>query len=169
MNSTRHQSRRWLWFFGPLLVLAGVWLSVEWWYARSQQLTPARLAEARRLWQGLGPRDYRLEYTVKRLGSAVKEYVSEVRQDGKDVSVSTAAGRRLQLGEYPFDTMESLFDYLERQLRDDAQSAGPRRATTVVFHPRDGHLVHYVRSVRGTGERMEIIVVLTPLTAEQPQ
>src|SRR5947209_14709906 len=67
--SPRHpvtRSRRWVWFFLFLAVVPASLLGVEIWFNLHQQLTPEKLAAARARWDKNGPRDYVLDYEVKR-------------------------------------------------------------------------------------------------------
>jgi hypothetical protein len=150
-------SNRWVWFFLVLgtLVVAGV--SIEIWSNEKQQLTPEKLAQARALWREKGPRDYVLEYEVKRDDTPDPAprtgEKSTVRvKDGK----AEAAPRPGQFG-----SMDDLFDWIEGRLAADREAGGPRPFVKVTFDPHDGHVLHYVHSVMRTRERLEVTVTLT--------
>jgi hypothetical protein len=157
------KSRNWVWFFAILAVLAISGVSYEVWYNLHQQLKPAELNTARRLWEANGPFDYRLEYKVdtspEPATSTPDQYTVVVR-GGKVVSVKSVEDRRLPAKELVFGTMAELFDFIMKQQADDAEPGRPRPFVKATFDPDDGHVVHYVRSVMRTGERLEISVRL---------
>jgi hypothetical protein len=138
--------------------LAVVGVVIEVWSNRQQQLTPEKLALARALWAEKGPRDYELDYEIKRdetpdpSPSVGQKYTVRVR-DGK---VETPPA-----GE--FGAMDDLFDWIDARLRADREADGPRPFVKATFDPHDGHVLHYVRSVMRTRERIEISVTLRPL------
>jgi hypothetical protein len=159
------RSRKWVWFFLFLAVVPASLLAVEIWFNLHQQLTPEKLASARIRWDENGPRDYVLEYEVKR------EYNPEpaprnpdrytVRVKGRKVeSVTGADGRPPKPGEFEFGSMDDLFDWIKRQLRADSEAGGPRPFVTATFDRHDGHIAHYVHSVSTTRERLEVTVTL---------
>src|SRR5215475_7288229 len=59
-------NRKWIWFFVLLGTLAAAGVATEIWFNLHQQLTPEKLASAHARWRENGPRDYALEYAVKR-------------------------------------------------------------------------------------------------------
>jgi hypothetical protein len=158
--SPRHpvtRSRRWVWFFLLVGVLGAAGVSVEIWSNLTQQLTPEQLAGARRRWRDKGPRDYVLEYAVKReynpdpAGRAPVTYTVHVK-DGK-VESATA-------GEREFGSMDDLFDKIERQLDADIAAGGKRNFIRADFDRTDGHVTFYRRSVMATHELLEVVVQL---------
>jgi len=70
--------RGWIWFFAVLTILAVAAIAIQLWFNTQQQLTPQRLADARRKWNEKGPRDYDLDYTLSRIDSK-DQYHVEVR------------------------------------------------------------------------------------------
>jgi hypothetical protein len=136
-------------------LLAAAAITVEVWFNLQQQLRPEELAQARRLWDEKGPRDYVLDYAVKREhnpepgGSVPEQYTVTVR-----------GGRALPSGGHEFGSMDDLFDQIEKQLRADREAGGRRPFVKAVFDEHDGHIVHYVHSVMSTRERLEIAVRL---------
>ncbi len=161
------RSRQWVWFFLFLVVVPPTLLGVEIWFNLHQQLTPERLAEARARWDQNGPRDYVLDYEIKR------EYNPEpaprnpdrytVRVKHRKVEEITAAdGKPLKRGEFEFGSMDDLFDYIARQLQTDREAGGARPFVTATFDRHDGHIAHYVHSVSATRERLEVTVTLRP-------
>ncbi|HXG09691.1 MAG TPA: hypothetical protein VNK04_07870 [Gemmataceae bacterium] len=165
-QTTNRKSRGWIWFFLVLFSLTVAAVGAEIWYNLNQQLRPEQLAAAGRLWREKGPASYQVEYTLKRQDGSEQRY--SVTVEGNKVSVFRSGGRPLAAGEYPFARMEELFAYIARQLQADAQPGGPRVFTIAVFDPDDGHIVRYVRSVRSTRERLEVITQLRPLTLPSP-
>jgi hypothetical protein len=148
-----------------LAVLAAAFAGGLVWFNLRQQLTPGRLAEARRLWEENGPRDYVLHYSVKAestpdpAGPPPMKYTVRVRE-GRVVSAEGAGGRPLRGGEYEFGSMDDLFDHIERRLTADREAGGRPPFVTATFHKQDGHVAHYVRSVMKTRERLEVVVQL---------
>jgi hypothetical protein len=165
--SPRHPvtpSRSWIWFFLVLGTLAATGLVIEVWSNLNQQLTPEKLASARALWTEKGLHDYFLDYEVKREDVpdpsplAGEKFTVRVK-DGKAETPARA-------GE--FGSMDDLFDWIEGRLRADRESDGPRPFVKGTFAPNDGRVLHYVRSVMRTRERIEITVTLRPVTASSP-
>jgi hypothetical protein len=166
----RVTNRKWVWFFvlvGTLTVLGAGWAV---WSNLNQQLTPEKLAAVRARWEAQGPRDYDLDYEIKREANpdpaprAGDRYTVRVR-DGKVESVLTADGKPPRPGEFEFGGMDDLFDRIEQRLRADRQPGAPRAFFVVTL--RDDRL-HYVRSVMTTRERLELNVTLKPITASPP-
>ena len=77
----------------------------------------------------------------------------EVR-DGRPTAV-TRDGRKLPAADYPNLTVEGQFAEIERGLQLDQAEAVRRNYATAAFDLRDGHPTHYVRRVRGSGDRLE--------------
>lgn len=165
MTASPRTGRRWIWFFSILLILTAGGITAEVWFNLHQQLKPEQLAEARQLWREKGLRDYRLNYTIKPeyipdpAGAVALRYTVEVR-DGKAVSVTLPNGQRINPDEYEFDTMDSLFGHIEKQMRADAEPGKPQAFVKATFDDNDGHVTHYVRSVMQTRERLEVSVEL---------
>jgi hypothetical protein len=153
----RRRSRNWLWFFGILLCLTVTAVVLEVTYNLRQQLRPEQIAAARERWHEHRPDHYQLNYTIKRKDAAEQRYSVTVRA-GEVVSVQ---GRS---GDYPFDSMDALFDFMEKRLQVDRQPGAPQVFVTAVFAPQDGRVLRYIRSVRKTGERMEVIVSMRALS-----
>jgi len=146
-----------MWFFGLLVLLTIVAISIQVWYNLGQQLTSQKLEGARELWKRGGLRDYDMEYTIKKIDGS-ETYNVQVRQ-GKVVSASRD-GHPEETRLYRYRDMPALFGFLEDFLAQDTQPAAPRTFATASFDPQDGHLIHYVRSVMSTRERQEINVQL---------
>ena len=159
--------RRWLWYFGLLALAAPFAIGVPWWYNLKQQLTPERLAAARRLWEEKGPRDYvaefavRLDYNPEPGGRVPRRYLATVR-GGKAVSVTDLDGRPLRPGDYEIGTVDELFDLIGRQLREDEAAGGRRPFVVALFGKEDGHVARYRRSVIRTRELFEVVVDIKP-------
>jgi hypothetical protein len=62
--------------------------------------------------------------------------------------------------------MDSLFLYVADHMQRDEQPGSPRTFTSAGFAGEDGHIVHYVRSVWRTRERLEITVDLRRVATE---
>ena len=161
------RSRAWVWFFAILAGLCTVGITAEVWFNLNQQLSPERLEAARRTWRENGPRDYVLEYAVKReynpdpAGRTPEKYTVEVR-DGQVVSVRGDGGKKVQAGEFEFGSMEDLFAAVGRRLAEDRAAEGRRPFVKATFQKATGGIVHYVRSVMRTRERLEVSVQVQP-------
>ena len=151
---TPRRSRGWIWFFVILGILTATAITIQLLNA-PQQLTPELFAEARKKWNEKGPRDYELEYVLKKIDSADK-YQVEVR-DGIVVS-ALRNGEVEEERLFRYASMRSLLGFIEDYLEQDRQPGQPRTYVTASFDPDDGHLLHYTRSVMSRRERQEIIV-----------
>ena len=162
--SARPRNRRWIWFFVTLSVLTLAAIIIQVWYNLGQQLTLQQLHDAQARWKEKGPRDYDLEYTLKKT-DGTDRYAVQVR-NGKVLSVLRDASGGIQETNwqpeeerlYRYRDMPALFGFLEDFLQRDTQSGIPRTFATATFDAKDGHLIHYVRSVMSKRERQEITV-----------
>jgi hypothetical protein len=161
MASSRKR-RSWIWFFLVLAVLGVLAIAIPLWFNLSQQLTAEELANNQQLWRDKRPLDYDLNYTQQ--GGAPERFVVHVRQ-GRVESV-TSEGLPLEPGSYPFSDMDSLYLYVANYMQRDEQPGSPRTFTSAGFAREDGHIVHYVRSVWRTRERLEITVDLRRVATE---
>ena len=75
-------------------------------------------------------------------------------RDGRLTAV-TCDGRTLPAAEYPNLTVEGQFAEIEQGLQLDLAEAARKNYATAAFDLRDGHPTHYVRRVRGSGDRLE--------------
>ncbi|HKI35811.1 MAG TPA: hypothetical protein VKA46_28405 [Gemmataceae bacterium] len=156
-------SKRWIWFFLFLAVVPAALISVEVWSNLNQQLTLEKLAAARARWREIGPRDYDLDYEIKR-----EDNPDPAPRTGEKYTVHVKDGQGPRPGEHDFGSMDDLFDRIDQRLRADRESGGPQPFVKATFDPYDGHVIHYVRSVMKTRERLEVTVTLRPLTASAP-
>jgi hypothetical protein len=154
-------SRGWIGYFIVLAFLAVAAVCIPLWYNLSQQLDPGELEAARKLWAEKGPASYDLEYTKK--GSVNGKFLVQVR-NGKVLSV-TLDGQPLEPRLYPYYDMGGLLDDVGRFLELDRTPGSPRTFVTAKFDKTDGHLIHYIRSVTSTRQRLEIACRLTPVNA----
>ncbi|HEX5272767.1 MAG TPA: hypothetical protein VFW33_19855 [Gemmataceae bacterium] len=157
--SPARRPRKWVWFFLLLGTLAAAGIVIEVWSNVQQQLTPEKLAVARALWAQNGPRDYELDYEVKR-----DETPDPSPRVGEKYTVRVKDGKAEPRPSGEFGGMDELFDWIaDRLARDAADHTRPFVKGT--FDRHDGHVLHYVRSVMTTRERVEITVTLRPLTS----
>jgi hypothetical protein len=176
----RRRSRRWIGFFLVLAVLGGAAVIVPIVYNLSIQLKPEQLADAQRRWRENAPANYDLEYLVKSEQGGVaameRSYFVRVRagrvvsvvDTGEvvylDPSLAAVAGLAplgISLEEPRRYGVPALFDEIERTLRQD-ETAARTNFATASFDPKDGHPFHYIHRVRGTKDRVEWHVKLTP-------
>jgi hypothetical protein len=172
----RPRARRWVAFFLALAVLGALAIALPIVYNLGQQLRPEQLDEARRRWSENGPASYDLEVAVGFGRDPQPQRYTVLVRDGRavfaagegsvqalDGAVSALAGvaaRGALGGEQPV-TVEALFSHIAEVLDQNARSRR-RNFTLAVFDPRDGHPRRFIHRVRGTGEREEWNLRLSP-------
>ena len=152
----RPRPRAWVWFFVVLAGMSAAAVALPLVYNLSIQLRPEELAAARGRWRANGPRDYDLQYQEKITENGEQtesNWSVEIR--GGRVTAATCDGRALRAGDYPNLTVEGEFAEIERGLQLDLAQGARRNYATAAFDLHDGHPVHYVRRVRGSGDRLE--------------
>jgi hypothetical protein len=150
-------SRGWIWFFVILAVLAAAAVGIQIWYNAGQQLTSEKLEAAVAKWSEHGPRDYDIEYTVKK-PDITESYKVQVRAN--KVTSVTRNGEEVEERLYRYSSMPALLGFIDDFLKKDLADAkkGKKRPFAVAtFDPQDGHLEHYIRSA-GPSDRVEITV-----------
>lgn len=152
---TPGRTRGWIWFFLFLAVFAVIWYTILIVFNLRQQLKPEQLAAARALWDEKGPRDYDLEYT--QTTTETQTFVVRVRHGQVVYAEPDARPLSQKRGYYG---MPALFGFIEDFLKEDAKPGSRRTFTVGRFDPEDGHLLHYIRRVTGTSQRVEIRVQL---------
>ena len=75
-------------------------------------------------------------------------------RDGR-VTAVTCDGDALPAAEYPNLTVDGQFAEIEQGLQLDLAAGARKNYATAAFDLGDGHPTHYVRRVRGTGDRLE--------------
>jgi hypothetical protein len=157
------RSRRWLWVFIALAVVAAAlltWLAI---FVRTEldpanQLNLKQLQAARSLWDSKGPKDYQMLYKVRRGGEKQQDsYFVEVR-GGKVVSVVLNGEQRLEPRLLDYHSMTGLFNMIELFLKQDDGPNRPQIFCRGYFDQADGHLVQFVRRVGGTNESVDLRV-----------
>jgi hypothetical protein len=162
-QASSRPGRAWVWFFVVLGALALTAIVIQIWYNWSHQLNADQLAEAEAVWKEKGPRNYDMEYTVRKI-DGTEVYAVKVR-NGKVMSVLRDS-RPVEQRLYHYSDMMGLFDIIEKFIAHDTPNGSEpkhRVFTRAEFDRHDGHLLHYVRSVAFTHERVEIIVDFHPL------
>jgi hypothetical protein len=156
------RSRRWVWFFVAVSVLAVAAIIIQVRVNQALQLKPEALEKAWALWKEKGPADYELVYTVQKPGAEADKI--EVRVRHKKTVGLTINGRPAEARLFAYYGMDELFNQISEFLRKDAEPGKPRAYVRGEFDPQDGHIEKFVRSVMGTQERVEIHVLeLRPL------
>ncbi len=163
VNTKSGHNRGWIWFFVVLALLTVTGICIQIWYNPTVPLTSSLLAQAEAKWKEHGPHDYDMDYTIKTLESTERFHV-QVRQ-GKAISVIMNDKVPLESRLYTYHTMPALFEFIGEFLEQDSQPNKPRTFCNVLFDAKDGHLIHYVRSVAIRRERVEISVRLAPLSS----
>jgi len=157
------KNRKWIWLYVVLALLACVAITINLTYNLQQQLTVNELQAARALWDKQGPKNYDLVIR-KDVGvdKSVRETIkAKVRNRAVvDITLNDQPLERRLWAEYD---MPGVFDWIERFLEIDAQPKAPRAFRRARFDPNDGHVVHFVRSVRGAGQRQELTIELSNL------
>ncbi|HVS38530.1 MAG TPA: DUF6174 domain-containing protein [Gemmataceae bacterium] len=155
-NKSRPRSRGWIWFFVLLVGLGTAAVTLPLLYNLSIQLRPEELAAARERWKAKGPRDYDLQFQEKITQNGQEtesNWFVQVR-DGKVIS-ATRNEQKQPIEECANLTVEGQFAEIERGLQIDQAAGARRNYATAAFDLRDGHPTHYVRRVRGSGDRLE--------------
>jgi hypothetical protein len=166
-----------LWFFVPLVVLGAVGVVIPIVYNLGLQLKPEQLVGARERWREHGTQDYDLDYMARYDQLPEPDEIGIRVRGGKVVRVimntevlrfDDAAGLALGLAvrtlpprDFSGQTVEGMFDQIEKRMREDAASAGRRNYATASFDLRDGHPIRYVHRVSGTKLREEWQIKLT--------
>lgn len=151
------KNRRWIWFFVVVFAMAVVATVVLIVFNLQQQLKPEQLAAARAMWKEKGPANYRMTYTQKLNQEPEDHYVVKVR--GGTVVESFFNGSAEPPERWPYRSMEALFDFVEKFMRDDAQPSRPKVFVRAIFDDKKtGALRWYVRSVMGERHRVEITI-----------
>ncbi len=148
--------RGWIWFFIALAVLGTAAVTLPLLYNLSIQLRPEELTAARQRWEKNGLRDYDLQFQEKITQNGEQtesNWFVEVR-DGRPTEV-TRDDQKLPASDYPNVTVEGQYAEIERGFQLDQAEGARRNYATAAFDQRDGHPVHYVRRVRGSGDRLE--------------
>jgi hypothetical protein len=162
-TETPTRSRRWIWYFAALGLVAAILLT---WLALfiRQQLDPAnqlsleQLRTARKLWNEKNLKDYQMLYTVKRGGEpGADTFFVEVR-GGEVQSVLLNQKEWLPEDKRKYHSMTELLNNIEVFLKRDAQQDAPKTFCRGWFNSDDGHLVMFVRRVTGSREAVEIDV-----------
>ena len=165
--TTLKPSRRWIWFFAVVGLLAVAAVTINLVYNLRQQLTPEQLQQARALWEEKGPRSYNLRYQVRSSDGEPEVFQSEVR-DGR-VVWARLNGRLLEPRLWHYHDMRGRFADIQRFLDEDARPGKPRVFAKAQFDAKTGQLIHYVRAVSATRERVQIDVQeLTPVADAKP-
>jgi hypothetical protein len=164
MNDKR-PNRGWIWFFVAMIVMAVTAAAITWSANVRQQLTPAQLEAAQKLWAEKGPTDYDL-WIEKRISSTNSdaelppEIVESKIRRGKVIS-ATLDGRPLEprlLADYD---MPAWFGFVDEFMKRDTAEGAPRTFRTAIFSPETGALLHFTRRVSGTRERQEVTIRIT--------
>jgi hypothetical protein len=159
--------RNYVWYFLVLAVLGSVALVAPILFNLSQLLTVEKIAEAEARWEQNGPASYDLKLEDRRSPDAHLEvYDVKVRErkvvelrvnDHEETLTALSPEQRRQW------TVPGLFEQMRAHLAEEEQ--GKRRNfATANFHPHLGYPVRYVRRVRGTKERLEWRITVTPLS-----
>jgi hypothetical protein len=157
------QNRNWIWFFVALVVLGTAAVAINWAYNARQQLTKDQLEAAQDLWDKQGPGDYDLQVTKTFQSSAAETPRTDeinVRVRKKKVVEASMNGRPLERRLWDDYDVPGWFGFVERFVQIDSAPGAPRTFRSAVFDPATGQLQHFRRSVSGTHERQELVLLL---------
>lgn len=151
------KNNNWKWFFAIVFALAlFTAVSLIWWNLRLQ-LKPEQLEANRKLWEAHGPADYVMVYTTHRNEEATSDhYVVKVRQKKAYEVIVNGIPEPQERLEY--QSMDALFNYIERFMELDGEKGKPRTYARAHFDESTGAIRSYVRRVMGKTERLEINV-----------
>ena len=151
------KNNNWKWFFAIVAALSlCVAVSLIWWNLRLQ-LKPEQLEAARALWNTNGPADYVLVYTTRKNEETTTDhYVVRVRQKKPYEVIVNGLPEPAERLDY--QSMDALFNYIERFLELDSEKDKPRTYTRADFDHKTGAIRSYVRRIMGKRERLEINV-----------
>lgn len=175
------QSRAWLGYFVALITLGVTAILAPVIYNNSIQLRPEQIAAARQLWQQAGPRDYEIDYRVKRYypdpradeyrvvvrdGRAVRVFCNGQAQVLADASAGLAVGLAAGLvrdDDAGRQTVEGIFDHLDNLVgRTQGRASSKRDYCTGQFDAATGYPTHFIHRIAGTHQRQEWTVRVTP-------
>jgi hypothetical protein len=152
--------RGWMVFFGLLLFMTIAGICLQIWFNEQQRLRSGQIDSAWERWKANRPAKYEFVYTVVDYDKDLVEYTVRVRPDGSFRVMSSGDDReeKLQAGDVPYLSMDELFSKMSDQLAENQQPGKPSVFAKADFDRQDGHVVRYIRSVRSTRERLEVIV-----------
>jgi hypothetical protein len=162
--ATAPSNRRWIWFFAVLALLAVAAVTIPIVYNMRRQLTREKLEAAIQLWAEKGPASYDLRYVVERPNTEPERYRAVVRD--KKVLRAYRNDREMEPRLWSHQDMRGRYWDIQQFLEEDAKPGKPRAYAVAQFGKEDGRLIHYVRSVTGTRERLEISVSVTEVSGE---
>jgi hypothetical protein len=171
----RSSRRNWVGFFVLLALLASFAAALPVVFNLRQQVRLEQLEAARARWREHGPRDYDLEYTVRHDRDPVPERFLVLVRDGQPVLgaregeiVYLSPLARMAIGGLgaafdndPGADVETVFGRIQQVLWQEEES-GRRNYVTAIFDDQDGHPKRFVYRVRGTSQREEWHLLLSP-------
>jgi len=139
-------------------------IAINFGYSQQQQLKTEDIQSARQRWQQAGFRDYDLRIQIRRHSAVAGDPVGQdsitIEVRGGAVTDGTVNKQPLAPRLYDEYNMPGLFDSIDEFLRRDRPDGKPLTFLKATFDRKDGHLLQFVRRVRGSSERQEIVVVL---------
>jgi hypothetical protein len=158
--------KAYVWYFLALLGMGAGAIVTPILFNLSQLLTPEQVAEARSLWEAKGPASYDLRWLDRTDRDELGD-TYEVKVRNGEVTELRVNDRLKPLSALTPEQREGLtvpgfFDRMLSHLKEE-EKGRRRNFTTAYFNPKLGFPARYVRRVRGTKERLEWIVKLTPV------
>ena len=164
---TRPRNYGWVYFYVFVIVASVSVAGFMIWFNLSIQLTPEKLADAKKLWQQKGPKSYDMTYTkrlnddatVSRFDVKVRSGVlEEVKLNGQKLVKQPDQESDPRI----YHSMDRLLSDIERFMNIDNKPGAPKVYVTAIFEPDNGALRRYIRRVMGTTQRIELHVTLSP-------
>jgi len=155
----------------PMTVAVALWAVAG--CSGGQAVTPQSIADARKVWEQTGIRDYDLEWTVTGMNNA--HYLVTVRKGTvRKIESIAPDGRRFEVhpAEVRFYSIDGLFTTIADELaqlkmdRPFGQPPGTKVVMRFTPDPKLGYPRSYRRDVLGTTQGLAIDVIrLTPTSA----
>ena len=155
----------WIWFFAFIIIASIGVTAFMIGYNLHLQLTPDKLESAWTQWKEEGPKSYNMVYT-KRINNDPKVITYHVKvRNGKVIEVKQDKELLVKTEDRTDDpriyhSMDNLFRDAERFLVLDAKPEAKRVYAMAIFDDKNGAMRHYVRSVKGGAERVELRIEL---------
>jgi hypothetical protein len=154
------KNRNWIWLFVVMFTLAALAAGINLTFNLRQQLTLEQITKAKATWEHFGPDDYDLIVRKDVTVAGPEHGINDVLK----VQVRKRTVTDFQFNGKPHEDrrlwshydMAGLFDWIERFAEMDAQPKAPRTFCVGFFDLEDGHIIKYIRSVSGTGDRQEL-------------
>ncbi len=155
--------KTWIYYFVVLAVLGTLAIVIPILYNLSLQLTPEQVREAKEKWNRKGPSDYDLRQEVK-IDMQKKADIYEAKVRDGVIIEAKCNGREISKSEVNVLTVPEFFELIERGLELDQVPDQRKNYAVAYFEKHLGYPARYIRRKRGSKERLEINMKVTPIT-----